>query len=117
MSEVLQEYAEKAGAEVIDYVIDYTDDLAESDPVDDISTSSWVVVGNLVITDGTVYTTKKSTVWVSGGGRVGEVSRLTNTVTTVGGRTFIRTLLVKMVTKLARSEVQDLVTYEVPVIP
>ena len=116
MTELLQEYAEKAGLEVIDFTIDYTDDLAESDPADEIISSAWVKVGSIVIADGSQFTIATAIVWVSGGGRVGEVSRLTNTVVTTGGRTFIRTLLVKMVTKLARTEPEELVVYETPVI-
>jgi hypothetical protein len=118
MSVLLQEYAQKAGSELLDFIIDYTDDLSETYPVDDIITSSWTVVGSdLVIVDDTIFTWDTATVWVSGGGRVGDVHRLTNTVTTMAGRTFVRTLLVKMVLKYTKTEDEDLVTLETPSIP
>jgi hypothetical protein len=106
----IQDFAEKLNAEIIDFTIDYTEDLAESSPGDTIVTSAWVVVGDLVIDDGSGYTDNTATVWVSGGGRNGNISRLTNTITTAGGRQIVRQLIVKMVNKLAYYEEEDPVT-------
>ena len=105
---ILQDYAEKEGQEVIDYSIDYADDLAEIDPSDSITTSAWISVsGSLTIDDGTLFSSSTTTVWVSGGGTNGKTHRLKNTVGTAGGRTFVRTLVVKMVNKLAYREEEE----------
>jgi len=117
MSETIykQVRAEKAGGDVIDYVIDYTKDLQAVAPDDQIDSSSWAKVGNIVIVDGTGFDTLRTWVFCSGGGRVGEISRLTNTILTVGGRTFVRVIIVKIVTALAQIPEEELVTYDVVV--
>jgi len=109
-----QMYAEKARLSVVDFTIDYTPDIDEVDPTDQLATSVWTVAGDLVIDDGTQFATKTATVWVSGGGNVGEVSRLTNIVTTVGGRTFHYVLLVKIVTFIPKDPADDPI--EIPIL-
>ena len=104
-----QRYAEKARLDLIDFSIDYTDEMAQSDPTDIITASVWTKEGNIVIEDGTLFTGTTSTVWVSGGGQVGEISRLHNVVTTNGGREFHYTLIVKMVTKQPQPPSEDVV--------
>jgi hypothetical protein len=103
MSETYKQVrAEKAPGDVADYVIDYTKDLQQIAPNDTIQSSTWTSTGNIVIDDATGFDTLRAWVWVSGGGRIGEISRLTNTVVTVGGRTFVRVIIIKMVTALAQ---------------
>lgn len=108
----VQVQAEKTPGDVCDFVIDYTTDLEAVAPNDTLATSSWVKVGNIVIDDDTGRDDTRAWVWVSGGGRVGEISRLVNTVTTVGGRQFVRTLIVKMVTALAKRPEDPIVEIE-----
>ena len=108
----VQVQAEKTPGDVCDFVIDYTTDLQAVAPNDTIITSSWTKSGNIVIDDDTGRDDTRAWVWVSGGGRVGEISRLVNTVTTAGGRQFIRTLIVKMVTALAKLPEDPIVEIE-----
>jgi hypothetical protein len=110
-----QNYAVKMDQEIIDYSIDYSDDLEEIEPADTITGSTWTVspaIG-LTITDGTQFTDTTTSVWVSGGGRNGSIYRLKNTATTAGGRSFVRVLVVKMANKLAYIEEEDAVTIPV----
>jgi hypothetical protein len=107
-----QDYAVKMDLEVIDYSIDYCDDLAEIEPADTLVGSTWSVspAGGLTITDGTQFTDTTTSVWVSGGGRNGMIYRLKNTATSAGGRSFVRVLVVRMANKLAYIEAEDPVT-------
>lgn len=92
----------KDSAETIDYSIDYTKALNGTDPFDVLSESVWRIegrdtVGGLAIeTD--IFTGTVATVMVSGGERT-ERYRLINTVTTVGGRIFERSILVEIKNK------------------
>lgn len=109
-----------------DYSIDWTTDLEESDPVDVIIESIWfssTVPGNSDLTIDAVnnfllpsgddfllpdgvsllmlpsrYITDgvKTTVWVSGGGKLNTKHKLVNRVTTAGGRKWDRTIEVTM---------------------
>jgi hypothetical protein len=75
---------------VIDYTIDWSATLSSSSPSDTISTSSWAV-DNGVTVDSDSNTTTTTTAWVSGGTQW-KIASLVNTVTTVGGRTYERTI-------------------------
>lgn len=89
--------AEKALGENKTFHIDYTDDLAEVDPADTITGSTWAI-DNVDLTEtASSYTTKITSIRVSGGGKIGRLFRLTNTVTTAAGETFVRLLTVKIV--------------------
>ncbi len=112
-----------------DYTIDWTTLLAQSDPVDTIFESRWTtstVPGNsdlvleylnnfllpggfdFLLPDGvstlllpSTFVTDgiKTTAWVSGGGKLHTKHLLVNRVTTVGGRTWDRTIEVTMVSQ------------------
>lgn len=74
----------KRPAEVRDYSHDWSAFLGE----DTIDTSTWVVVGATKDSDTSDDTTV--TIWLSAGTN-GTVARLTNTITTAGGRTEVET--------------------------
>jgi len=73
---------------VKDYGFDYTDWL-DGDTID---TSTWTVSGADKISES--HTTTKTTVWV-GGGRARE-AKLRNVIETAGGRTEVRTILLRI---------------------
>ena len=83
---------------VLDYAHDWTIWLRESDN-DTIQSSSWQVEGDLTInaeeTQGA-----RTIVWL-GDGTIGRTYKVTNTITTVGGRTTSRTFQVKVVSHLS----------------
>ena len=79
---------------VHDYIIDWGDVMNMHDPADSISVSSWTVDNGGVI-DSDTNTTTTTTVWLSGG-TLKEIVNLTNTVDTVGGRKYIRTIKVSI---------------------
>jgi len=91
---------EKALTEVLDYSITYAKTFALVSPTDTINTSTWSISSNATIDsdsdDGTI-----ATVWVSGGTKIGNLIRLVNTIVTVGGRTHVRVLILKVVNRLA----------------
>lgn len=69
---------------VVDYAINWSAQLdAWGD--DTIDTSTWIVPDELVAEEES-HTTTVATVWLSGG-TVGELHRITNRITTAGGRT------------------------------
>jgi hypothetical protein len=72
---------------VLDYSIDWTPWLPSGDT---IATSTWVAETGITI-DSTANSTTKTTVWLSGG-TAGTIYKVTNTITTAGGRTDERTL-------------------------
>lgn len=78
---------------VLDYMIDWSIWLAD----DTISTSAWIVLGDIVIDEDT-YNTTSTTIWVSGG-IIGKLSSFTNRITTVGGRTVDRTFSIQCQTR------------------
>lgn len=75
----------KDPADIADYQINWEQLLG----ADTIATSAWTVTGGLVI-DSQSHTTTSTTVWLSGG-TVG-LQRITNRITTAGGRTLERTV-------------------------
>ena len=79
---------------VLDYRIDWSEVLSVNNPVDTILSSGWVVDNTLVI-DSDNYTDSQTTVWVSGG-TVKKLNNLVNTISTVGGRTHVRTIEVSI---------------------
>jgi hypothetical protein len=91
---------EKDVAELLDYSIDYTNLLNGSEPYDVLNSSEWRVEGpvaDLTIVKNS-HSSTVATVYVSGGSDTNRY-RLINRVTTVGGRTFERTILVESVVK------------------
>lgn len=72
---------------VLDYTIDWTDWLE----ADTISSSVWTVPTGLT-KDSEATTTKKATVWLSGGTQ-GRFYTVTNRVVTAGGRTDERSIV------------------------
>ncbi|MCC6362142.1 MAG: hypothetical protein IT165_01380 [Bryobacterales bacterium] len=75
---------------VLDYYVDWTRWLNG----DAIATSVWAVTAGLTVANDT-HTTTAATVWLSGG-VVGETYRVTNRITTAGGRTEDRSFDVKI---------------------
>jgi hypothetical protein len=88
--------AQKALTESCRFFIDYTDDLAEVSPADILQASTWTINGTVVEED-SGYTDQMAWIRVSGGTKIGNLHRLTNTVVTAGGDTFVRTLTIKIV--------------------
>lgn len=76
----------KAPTEVLDYQEDWSDWLG----TDTIATSTWSFPAGITKESDT-NTTTAATVWVSGG-TLGTTYRTSNTVTTAGGRTAIRSV-------------------------
>ena len=77
-----------------DFSIDWSDMLGESSPIDTIVTSSWTVNNGATVTLDS-NTTSTATAWISGG-TDRKYCELTNTVTTDAGRTYERTIAVKI---------------------
>ena len=77
----------------IDYKIDWSATLSESSPADTISTSTWSATGLTVASESETTTT--TTVWCSGG-TVNQYAQLVNTIVTSGGRTYERTINIKV---------------------
>lgn len=76
----------------LDYAIDWTLWLDG----DEINTSNWTAESGITITPGSPdFTTTVASVYISGGVE-GSDYTLKNTITTVGGRTDERTLLIKI---------------------
>ncbi len=78
----------KGATEVVDYVVSWSALLG----ADTISTSTFTVSAGLT-KDSQSNTTTTATVWVSGG-TVNTDYTITNTITTAGGRTWVRTFTV-----------------------
>lgn len=77
--------------------LDYEIDWAAWLDGDTISTSTWIVPSG--ITDGTKSNTSTTTtIWLSGGA-AGERYRITNRITTAGGRTDDRSITVRVANK------------------
>jgi hypothetical protein len=71
----------------VDYKMDWSAYMAALGN-DTIMQSEWLVVGSMVIASspGPSFTDTETTVWIEGGGAVGESNTITNRVTTAGGR-------------------------------
>ena len=120
----------KDPASIEDYTIDWTSILAQSDPADQILTSSWststipsntdltltydggnfllpLSIDNFLLPDGVSHLLlpstwitdlgRKTSVWVSLGGKLGAKHTLVNHVTTIAGREWDQTIEVTMV--------------------
>lgn len=91
---------EKAPAEVLDMVIDWTAELALSDPADVINGSTWTLTDShaddLTLGAASIEGTDHTIQRISAGGRLGIVHFLRNVVTTVGAQTHQRTIEVTM---------------------
>lgn len=77
-----------------DEVKDYGIDWALLLDTDTISTSTWVLPIGITKDSGT-STTTSTTIWLSGG-TAGESYSILNRITTAGGRTYDRTVKLKM---------------------
>jgi len=85
----------KDPAEKLDYTIDYSILFAESDPDDQIVSSTWAITSlgtGLVIDSSTILDFNKAVVWVSAGGVLGTIHKLTNHVICVSTREYERTI-------------------------
>ena len=79
---------------VLDYGFDWSDWL---DTGDTLSASTWTVPTGIT-KDSDSNTTTTTTIWLSGG-TVGKTYKITNRITTVGGRGTDRSLYVKVENK------------------
>lgn len=96
--------AAKDPTEVLDYTIDYTDVMNESDPPDSIVASSWTLQlaapeTALAIDDDTQFTGTTATAWISGGVRTSLEHQLTNHITCASGRQYERSITIWIVSK------------------
>lgn len=89
--------AEKALGENKTFHIDYTDDLAQVEPADTITNSTWAIDDPGLTETGGGFTEQITSIRVIGGTKIGNLFRLTNTVTTASGDTLVRLLTVKIV--------------------
>ena len=80
---------EKDPNAIEDFTIDWSDELGN----DTISTSDWVDVDSGITVDSDSQTATQTVVWLSGG-TVDVKYFMTNRITTVGGRTFDRTIAI-----------------------
>lgn len=80
----------KDPASVLDYKVEWSTWLAD----DTIDTSSWTVPTGIT-KDSDTHTTTAATIWLSGG-TVGETYKLTNRITTAGGRTDERSFTISI---------------------
>lgn len=78
---------------VLDYTVDWEDWL--EDIADTISASDWIVASGIT-EDSDSNTTTTATVWLSGGVE-GSSYRVTNRITTVGGRTQDASIFIEIV--------------------
>lgn len=89
-------WVDKAPADVVDYGFEYEDELETAET---ITTSTWSATTGITLgsegVDGSVATT-----WVSGG-TAGTTYTLVNTIQTSGGRTFVRTLKVRVLANVS----------------
>lgn len=88
--------ATKDPDEVKDYGLNWADRLAEAE--DTLSSSAWSVVTGgvaLVLSSPSFEATGKTTIWVAGG-TLGVTYELLNRVVTSGGRTYDKTMRLKM---------------------
>ena len=95
--------ADLAIGEILDYEIDYEDAMALSDPDDTIVDSTWstAICGtgtDLTFTNDIFDATK---VWItlSGAALQNRIHKVKNTMTTIGGRVYVRTITVTIVPK------------------
>lgn len=77
-------YITKDPSDVLDYVLDHSDWLADAG-ADAIATSTWVVPSGIT-QNNALNTTTTAVIWLSGG-TAGQIYRITNRITTTGGRT------------------------------
>ena len=95
--------AAKDPTEVLDYTIDYTNVMNESDPPDSIVSSSWSLelaapeTTLQIDSDGFDGTT--ATAWISGGLRTSLEHQLVNHITCASGRQYERSITVWIVSK------------------
>lgn len=82
---------QKTSAEILDYTVSWVDFLS----TDTIATSAWVLDQGITdVSDSNTTTT--TTIFVSGGA-VDKTYTLTNTITTAGGRTAVRSFLLSII--------------------
>ncbi|RLC02963.1 MAG: hypothetical protein DRH90_12465, partial [Deltaproteobacteria bacterium] len=102
--------------EVLDYTIDYGGLLGLVDPVDTIVNSSWAIAqytsGIDLTIDSISNDSATATVWLSGGGKLNTYHRVTNHITTAGGRVHERSILIWIQTRggVGSSSVTSIVT-------
>lgn len=81
----------KDSSAVLDYSIDWSAWLG----TDTIATSTWTDATAGITVNSNSFTTTATKVWLSGG-TAGQQYRLTNRITTAGGRTDDRTIVVQV---------------------
>ena len=78
--------------ENLDFRLDWSDELGE----DAIATSAWVDVDAGITVGATTNTATTTTIWLSGG-TAGTAYEMTNRITTTGGRSYERTVVLSVV--------------------
>lgn len=81
--------------EVLDYQIDWSSRLGDSDT---ISSSSWPTIPAGITKDSDSKTDTVTTIWLSGG-TLDETYELTNRIVTIGGRTMDQSVKIKIKAK------------------
>ena len=76
--------------ETLDYIEDYSAEMAATSPDDTIATSTFAVVGSGLTVDSNSKTDTTTKVWITATGPNYTYATVINTITTAGGRTFVR---------------------------
>ena len=91
---------EKSPQEILDYIIDYSQEMALSSPVDQIVSSVWTLedssTDNLTLDQDSIQAPDHVICRVSDGGRLNVIHYLVNRVLTVSGQKHQRTIKVTM---------------------
>lgn len=87
-----EKWPDKDPNEVLDYDIEWagTVDSPGRTYGENVIASTWAIVGSGLVEDSNSFTTGRTKIWLSGG-VVGTVYRLTNHITTDGGREMEKT--------------------------
>ena len=88
----MESWTNKKVGETLDYSLDWKYRLPANDT---INSSSWSVTANLTISANT-FSSKRTTVWLSGG-TANNYANVTNTIVTTQGRTFIESVVLKII--------------------
>lgn len=109
--------AEKALTEDALFGLTYEKDLAQVSPTDTITGSSWVVEGGGLTVEASSFDDNTTSVRLSGGTKIGELHRVTNTVTTSNGQTLVRVLTVKIMNIHVKRPEESDVEFTTPAAP
>lgn len=89
-------YFQKDPNEVLNYTVDYAQQLTE-DGGTTISSSTWTISPSGLTQDSETESSTTATIWVSGGTE-GQAYQVRNDVVTSGGQEYSRTIVVEVMT-------------------